>query len=189
MSHSVEERLLRLEQSIGSIFRVGIVSARSSDSDAIQVAIGSKATYKLPVLVPRSQGTKIYSLPEIGEQVLCIFLPPGFSRGFVLGSFFSATDKPPEHCEGWSLECAGSTRIRVDKESGQVLIETSGEIQCKAKSIHWTAGEAKISSALTLEGSLTVKGVANDITLSEGSISALSVSATTLHGQLGPVSG
>jgi phage baseplate assembly protein V len=50
---------------------------------------------ELPVLFQKTQDNKEYDLPDVGEQVVCLFLPNGLEQGFVLGSPYSSVDKPP----------------------------------------------------------------------------------------------
>ena len=48
-----------------------------------------KTSYWLPVLQRKTLEDKDYSLPDIGEDVLCLFFNEAEEAGFVLGSFYA----------------------------------------------------------------------------------------------------
>lgn len=48
----------------------------------------------LPVLVPRASADMAFDLPDVGDQVLCLFLGNGLEEGFVLGSMYGAQTPP-----------------------------------------------------------------------------------------------
>lgn len=66
----------------------GTVRAKLTDADAL-------ITYPLRVLNHKTLDDKTYWMPDIGEHVLCLFLPYGAEQGFVVGAFYSEADKVP----------------------------------------------------------------------------------------------
>lgn len=81
-----------------SAFRVAVVSSTNPDKATVRVRIGDHGdlvSWDLRVLARKSSQDQDYWMPDIGDQVLCLFLPIGLEQGFVLGSFYSTTDPPP----------------------------------------------------------------------------------------------
>ncbi|WP_425057612.1 hypothetical protein SCACP_21290 [Sporomusa carbonis] len=87
-----------MDSILKNIVRVGKVSSVDSATASVRVAFEDRqgmVSYDLPVIVPWSMKNKFHYLPDVGEQVLCLFLPNGNAQGFCLGSFYSDTDMPP----------------------------------------------------------------------------------------------
>lgn len=95
---NINRRLTALEGALRQTVRLGYVieqipaegkvRVRMEDADCVD-------TFKLPVLVHKTRCDKQWWLPDLGEQVVCVFLPLGLEIGFVLGSFYSLQDLPP----------------------------------------------------------------------------------------------
>lgn len=77
---------------IGTITAIypGEATARVSFSDR-----DDSTSKELPILFPRAKGIEVYAMPEVGEEVLCIFLPNGIEEGFVIGAYYNDVNKPP----------------------------------------------------------------------------------------------
>lgn len=52
-------------------------------------------SYDLPVICRNTYENHDYAMPDVNEDVLCIFLPNGHEDGFILGSFYAGDVKPP----------------------------------------------------------------------------------------------
>lgn len=79
------------------IFRIGTVSSIHPDRHKVRVKFADKdglVSNELPVLIRGSLKNKMQYLPDVGELVLCAFLPNGEEEGFVLGAFYSEADLP-----------------------------------------------------------------------------------------------
>lgn len=50
---------------------------------------------ELSVLTRGSQGTKDYWMPEVNEEVVCIFVPNSRGQGYILGTEYNEEDTPP----------------------------------------------------------------------------------------------
>ena len=77
---------------IKSLIRVGSVSSVNPANGTARVAFEANddnVTYELPVLTRGSKANKDYWIPDIDEQVVCLFLPNtsgrGVCQGFILG--------------------------------------------------------------------------------------------------------
>src|SRR5699024_7332645 len=75
-------------------------------------------------------------MPDINDQVLCIFLPIGLEAGFIIGGFYSKNVKPPASTEDErAVAFKDGTRISYDRESHRLQIdipEDSGEVVINA---------------------------------------------------------
>ena len=69
----------------------------------------------LPVLVPAAKEFQVCSLPQVGDNVLVLFLPQGPEDGFVLGSFYHEQKPPPrkDH-KKWFVHVPGEIEIVSD---------------------------------------------------------------------------
>lgn len=61
---------------IKRLIRVGTVSSVNAPAGTVRVAFAAQdemVTYELPVITRGSKGNKDYWLPDVDEQVLCLF--------------------------------------------------------------------------------------------------------------------
>ena len=79
---------------IKRLIRVGTVSSVNAAAGTVRVAFAAQddmVTYELPVITRGSNNNKDYWLPDVDEQVFCLFLPTtsgrGLCDGYVLGTF------------------------------------------------------------------------------------------------------
>lgn len=93
----IREDIRKLQSVLKNLVRVGVVSSINSGDCTAKVAFkefdGGIVSYDLPIMVKQSMRNKDYWLPDINEQVICVFLPTGLEQGFILGSFYSDVDK------------------------------------------------------------------------------------------------
>ncbi|EAT8906211.1 hypothetical protein GVK47_00495 [Salmonella enterica subsp. houtenae serovar 43:z4,z32:-] len=83
-----------LDTLIRQLIRVGVVfdidekgvTARVTFDDQDDVTSAS-----LQVIVKNTDENADYWMPDVGEQILCLFLPVGPQQGFILGSFYDET--------------------------------------------------------------------------------------------------
>ena len=90
-----EQILDRMAQMI----RVDFVNARMPEKMRVKVTLRDTVTSELitdwlPVLCPRASQDMQYDLPDIGDQVLCLFLSYGLEQGFVIGSMYGKQTPP-----------------------------------------------------------------------------------------------
>lgn len=91
-------RLERLEDQMRHIVRCGTVTATDPETAKVRVQFADAdrmVSYDLPVRFEKTQDDKDYDMPDIGEQVVCLFLPFGVEQGFVLGAVYSQADEVP----------------------------------------------------------------------------------------------
>ncbi|WP_196590600.1 phage baseplate assembly protein V [Pectinatus frisingensis] len=78
----------------------GVVSSVNAENGSVRVTFedaDNNVSAELPILNRGSGGNKDYWLPDVGEQVVCIFETndKNMSSGWVIGSYFSDQAKPP----------------------------------------------------------------------------------------------
>lgn len=120
-----------------NIVRVGRVSSLNPDNATVRVVFEDRAdmvSYELPVIVAQSMQTKDYWLPDVGEQVLCLFLPSGNAQGFCLGSFYSEADTPPvSDPDKRHVRFDDGTSVEYDRRSHRLAIRCKGDIDIEAQ--------------------------------------------------------
>lgn len=173
-----------------SIIRIGEVSSVDAAKGTARVVFDdfdSIVSYDLQVICRNTIANHDYAMPDIGEDVICVFLPTGTEAGFILGSVYAGEITPPEgtidrRCVEFSdkskfmydraahvfTASIGDTSITVN-ETG-VDVETKSTIHAKVGSTEATIG----ADGVSIKGNLTVTG---NISAS-GSASAASVSAS-----------
>ena len=98
MFADIEARMNRLEEMIRHLFRVGSVVSTDPAAGTSRVQLADAdglVSHDLPVAQRQTLKNKDYAMPDVGEHVLCLFLPFGIEQGFVLGSIYSQADATP----------------------------------------------------------------------------------------------
>lgn len=121
---------------IKKLIRIGTVSSVNATAGMVRVAFSAQdemVTYELPVITRGSKGNKDYWLPDVDEQVLCIFLPNisgrGVCEGFVLGTFYSSVDAPAENSSDvHAFKYGDGSVIKHDRKTGKLTINATGDI-------------------------------------------------------------
>jgi len=89
-------RITDIENKLSELIAVGEVEKVYAHN--VQVKLldrDNMITGWLPVLTRKSKNDKFYCMPDIGEQVLCLFVPfSGLRKGFCLGALFNEKDRP-----------------------------------------------------------------------------------------------
>ncbi len=86
-----------------NLVRVGKVSSVNGETCRARVTFPDKedvVSDELPILQTGAAATAGYWVPEVGTQVLCLFLPNpsghGLNAGFILGAFYTKVAPPKE---------------------------------------------------------------------------------------------
>lgn len=106
--------------------RVGVVSQIDINNHTVRVDFeeDGATSYDLPVLALNTRQNKDYNLPDIGEDVLCLFLPGGQENGFVIGSFFAGEVTPPiTNSNVRMVKFSDDTKVKYNRESHDLDIE------------------------------------------------------------------
>lgn len=136
-----------------NIIRYGRVSSVNTADHTVRVVFEDEddlVSWNLPVLVANASKNQDFCLPDVGEYVVCAFLPNGIAAGFCLGSVYNQQIRPPQN----------SQDVRsVTFEDGTVVAYN--------RSSHTLAIDVKGSVTVTAAGNVTVQGdvVADGISL------------------------
>ena len=137
-----------MDKVLKNIIRTGQVSSTDPSTCSVRVAFeDGLVSYDLPVVVPQSLNNKDYCLPDVGEHVVCIFLPTGNAQGFCLGSFYSDADDPPVSSQDKRhVKFADGTFVEHDRSSSTLTIDCKGSVIIKA------AGNVTVTGDVTADG-------------------------------------
>lgn len=128
----------------------GIVAAVDEAGHNLRVrlpALENMETDWLPMVTPAAGGNRFYSLPDEGEQVVCLLDAFGES-GCVIGATYNAADKPPAaDKDKWVRRFKNGTVIEHDRKTGNVLVKTNGVVTIDA--------DAVVEKTLTVKGLFT----------------------------------
>ncbi|EGJ51841.1 phage baseplate assembly protein V [Desulfocurvibacter africanus] len=170
MLKDIERRIRSLEARLNQSVQVGEVTSVDAARGTAQVRLATPGnadgliTHDLPVLVRKTHADKDYAMPDVGEQVLCVFLPMGLETGFVLGSFYSSRDTPPvASADKWHVTFSDGTSLEYDRAVSTLSVDVSGSQNLnttgdKTESVGGklnitVTGEALVSAAkITLAG-------------------------------------
>lgn len=107
----------------------------------------SKVSGELSVLQRGSSSSKDYWLPAVGDQVLCLQLPnfsgKGTGDGFVLGTFYSKVDVPPD---------GAAVGTRVLNHPGNMTMTIGGTLTIHAGTLDIQGGGDVVASGISLKG-------------------------------------
>jgi len=85
----------------------------------------------LKVLMDHTNTEKNYSMPSIGENTVCIFLPHAPSVGFILGSYSSEKNLPKDTGKMKYIIFPDGTKIKYDFETHLLEIDCVGDVDIK----------------------------------------------------------
>lgn len=131
------------------MFFVGVVSTQNPQAGTVNVyrEDKDKVTEDLFVLQRGTAVTKDFWMPAVGDKVLCIQTPnfggKGVGEGYVLGSYYNATDTTPG-------EASATTRVLNHK--GDVVWNVSGTFKVHAGTLDIVGGGDVVASGRSLVG-------------------------------------
>lgn len=170
-------------------FRTGIVQAQDPATARVRVRFPDRddvVSWWLPVIIPKSQGDKVYWLPDVGEQVV-VLMDEHDEYGAVVGAIFSEIDAPPSGMteDKFHVTFRDGTAVEYDRAahaltavggSGATILLQDGA----GSNVELTAdGNVHINGNLFVHGAVWATG---DVI---ASTSGNTISVTThVHGQL-----
>ncbi|MDE5879940.1 MAG: phage baseplate assembly protein V [Desulfovibrio sp.] len=118
---------------MSQMIRVGFVNARQPEKMRLKVTLrdttgAQLVTDWLPVLCPRASGDMQYDLPDVGDQVLCLFLPYGLEQGFVVGAMYGKQTPPVQSGDKWHRKFADGTTLEYDRASHKLTANVQGDV-------------------------------------------------------------
>jgi phage baseplate assembly protein V len=125
------------DETYSNIIRYGKISSVIASKHMVRVTFpdkGGMVSHALPVLVSCSSKNKSYALPDVGEDVICLFLPNGAQRGFVIGSFYNVNNpKPVTSADKQNITFEDGTVVEYDRASHQLTINVHGNANITAQ--------------------------------------------------------
>jgi len=110
-----------------NLIRVGKVTAIDTTKHQARVLFDDKhstVSYWLDIIVRNTFKNKDYELPDIDEQVICLFLPSGNAQGFILGATYSTKDVPPiDDKDKRHVKFEDETEIEYDRKDHILTIK------------------------------------------------------------------
>ena len=145
---------------LAQTIRVGFVTARQPEKMRVQVELRDTVTQPLtsawlPVLCPRASGDLAYDLPDVGDQVLCLFLPYGLEQGFVLGAMYGKASPPVASGDKWHRKFSDGTVLEYDRVAHKLTAQVQGDVAVTATggvSVHSAASLTLMAPAMQLGG-------------------------------------
>lgn len=125
-----------------NLVRVGKVSSVNGAACRARVTFPDKddlVSDELPVIQIGANGTEGYWVPEVGTNVLCLFLPnptgKGMASGFILGAYYTKAKAPAEKDETVrSIKFPDGSFVKYD--NGTITINAASQIILKAPTIN-----------------------------------------------------
>lgn len=124
-----------LEAIVKNMIKVGIIESFNEENATARVVFQdiNIKSYDLPIIVKQSQNNKDYWIPDIGESVLCLFLPTGIESGFILGSYYNKKDRPPVTDQNKrTVKFSDGTILEYDRKTHKLTADVKGDIDIKA---------------------------------------------------------
>ncbi|WP_304680385.1 phage baseplate assembly protein V [uncultured Desulfovibrio sp.] len=155
--------LEQVQDLLAQCIRVGTVTGRQPETLRVQVRCADTVTDALvtdwlPVLVSRASGDCQYDLPDVGDAVLCLFLPHGREAGFVLGCLYSGNTPPVTDGDKWHRVFRDGTTLEYDRKAHKLTANVKGDVDVTATG----SVTGRITGALTAEaeGAVSVSSAA-----------------------------
>lgn len=118
-----------------NLIRIGRVSSVDPGNATARVVFESQGvvSYELPVLQRQTLKNKDYWMPDVGEYVVCIFLPTGNAEGFILGAIYWNDNLPPENSiDKRAIFFEDGTSIEYDRASHTMTLNVTGPVNIVA---------------------------------------------------------
>lgn len=164
----------------GELLKVGEVCEVLPEKHMCRVVFpceGNNTSYELFVLCRNSLKNKDYNMPDVGEDVLCIFMPDGSEDGFILGSYYAENlEKCSISQDERKVKFSDDTTVTYNRSSHSL------DIVIGPTSIHADRSviNIKTQQSVTIQ-TKTAQIIADDINLqASGAINLNAASSITL---------
>jgi len=157
------------------MFRVGIVAAQDLQNLRVRVRFPDRdanISWWLPIVVSKTQDDKVYWIPDIGEQVVCL-MDAHDEDGAVLGAIYSSVDTTPvQSPDKWHVGFKDGASLEYDRNLHLLTyIAQDGAVIKYDAARHFFDGNLPGAATITLEvgsgGSINlITGLGAEITLS-----------------------
>ena len=162
MIQELERQITALEVLVRQMVRTGVVTSVVADRGMVRVRFpdnGKLVSNPLPVLFSRTQKNKAYDLPEVGEQVVCLFLPSGMEQGYVIGCPYSSKDKVPvTDPDKLHYAFGDKSFFEYDRKTHKLILDIQGDVELTAKTVSVEASQTKFKGDLDVAGNISATG-------------------------------
>ncbi|GGG32987.1 hypothetical protein GCM10007425_29590 [Lysinibacillus alkalisoli] len=119
-----------LDSKTTPLLRTGTVSSVDKEKATVKVFFEDRdesTSGDLRVVTKNTMHKKMYWMPEVDEQVLCLFDPRGEEDGYVIGSIYSDVDKSPadidkSKVDTWGIWFDDKNYIYFDDKEKQFVV-------------------------------------------------------------------
>lgn len=119
-----------------SIFRIGEVTSTLPNKGKVKVKfedMDDLVSYEMWVLNRKTREDKDYWMPDIKDQVFCLFLGNGMEAGCVLGAIYSDKDKPPVNSQDKRhVRFKDGSVFEYDRKTHALTVDVKGDISIRA---------------------------------------------------------
>lgn len=127
-------------KALRSMVRVGIVSEVIPADCAARVVFEEKDETTSPILPVLTRGGKVnrdFWLPDIGEQVVCLFAcnDKNFSTGWILGAHYKAGAGNADSVDKRRIDFSDGSFVEFDRATGGLTIRCMGDIVVNGRTI------------------------------------------------------
>ncbi len=165
----VEENVREFLQ---NIIKVGEVTQVNPAKHTARVAFpdDGDVSHELQVLCRNSKENKDFNMPDVGEDVLCLFLPGGIEDGYIIGAFYAEdVTRPTALQDERKVQFQDGTTVTYNRASHELDVVIEGT--------HIHADRQKVDITTPQEVNITTT---NATVEASGSISLHSGGATTI---------
>ncbi|STY93057.1 phage baseplate assembly protein V [Moraxella bovis] len=156
---------------LSATLQFGEVSEIDPKSHKVKVTFNALENMQsdwLPVITMGVGGNQFYALPDVGATAVCL-MNAGGDGGVVLGVIYNDKDTTPtSNGELWVKRFSNDTVISHNRQNGQIIVETSGDVLIKS------ANQVKLDTPVTeCTGDMNVAGTVragNDVIASGTSL-------------------
>ena len=148
--------VLTMAVNVEDLIRIGQVSSVNAADCTCRVAfddLEGLVSGDMRIVQPRTVAEQVFSLPEPGESVLCVFLPSGLQEGFVIGSYYAGGNRPPGgRADASFRRFRDGTVIEYDIGAKRLTIHAAGDVTVHAEGrIDVNSGTAVTITAPSIE--------------------------------------
>lgn len=147
---------------LSDLIRIGTISSVNPEEAKARVIFedrNNQVSKELQIIFQRTIGTQDYSIPKVGEQVLCLFLANGWEEGYIIGSYYNKNIKPPANDENKRLIKFEDGTL-IEYNLGEITINAKKDVNIiSAESINITAArEVIVNGNLQVNGNISASG-------------------------------
>lgn len=143
---------------LSATLQFGEVSEIDPKSHKVKVTFNALENMQsdwLPVITMGAGGNQFYALPDVGATAVCLMNASG-DGGVVLGVIYNDKDTTPtSNGELWVKQFSNDTVISHNRQNGQIIVETSGDVLIKAKQVTLDTPNTVMTGNVAVQGKLT----------------------------------